>query len=267
MIELTPLDVRKKQGDFARTFRGYDPQEVETFLEVVADRLEDLVRENLRLHERTERLEEQLSALEGRENAVHEALVTAQELRDEMSRQARREAELLRREAEVEVQKFLDEAERKLRARKERLEELERLRIRFLRSFRTLLERNLDAVDVEESRSPLEEIPLEIEFSVGEAKEEIRERVRSEGDEGVAGIEEAEAGVFGGLEDEGEISGEEERGEEGEEEVVVDVESLAPDGMSGAGPGEDEVGGRVERRGEGDEALWLPALEEEEEGR
>ena len=29
MIELTPLDVRKKRGDFGKTLRGYDPEEVD----------------------------------------------------------------------------------------------------------------------------------------------------------------------------------------------------------------------------------------------
>ena len=47
MIDLTPLDVRNKRGDFKRAMRGYEPHEVDLFLEMVADRLEALVRENL----------------------------------------------------------------------------------------------------------------------------------------------------------------------------------------------------------------------------
>ena len=30
MIDLTPLDVRKKHEDFKRILRGFDPQEVQT---------------------------------------------------------------------------------------------------------------------------------------------------------------------------------------------------------------------------------------------
>ncbi len=47
MIDLTPLDVRKKRGDFGKGLRGYDPQEVDAFLELVAERMEVLVKENL----------------------------------------------------------------------------------------------------------------------------------------------------------------------------------------------------------------------------
>ena len=49
MIDLTPLDVRNKRGDFKKLMRGYDPQEVDVFLEIVAERLEMLTRENIAL--------------------------------------------------------------------------------------------------------------------------------------------------------------------------------------------------------------------------
>jgi cell division initiation protein len=175
MIDLTPLDVRKKRGDFRRILRGYDPEEVDTFMDLVAERFEELVRENLSLREDTERLARQLEALEGREKAVQDALVTAQKLREEVGDQSRREAEVLREqasrmaevlkaEAETEIQRRLSEAESLVRERKRALEELERSRLKFLKSFRSLLEREMDAVDVEEARRPLEEIPLELEF-------------------------------------------------------------------------------------------------------
>ena len=81
MIDLTPLDVRNKRGDFKKLMRGYDPQEVDVFLEIAAERLEELVRENIVLRERSESLERQVGAQTGREQAIQEALVTAQELR------------------------------------------------------------------------------------------------------------------------------------------------------------------------------------------
>ena len=175
MIDLTPLDVRKKRGDFRRLLRGYDPEEVDTFLELVAERLEDLVKENLGLSERLERAEGQLEALQGREKAVQEALVTAQKLREDVAEQGRREADILRREVEGEIQRHrreaedeierrLGEAEGLIQERQRALEDLERNRVKFLKAFRSLLERELDAVEVEESRRPLEEAPLELEL-------------------------------------------------------------------------------------------------------
>ena len=159
MIDLTPLDVRNKRGDFKKLMRGYDPQEVDVFLEIAAERLEELVRENIVLRERSESLERQVSAQSGREQAVQEALVTAQELRADIQSQAQREADHLvheseneaRRltaEAEANVRDLLRDGERRLESSRDALEDMERRRSRFLKAFRQLLERELDVVDV-----------------------------------------------------------------------------------------------------------------------
>ncbi len=178
MIDLTPLDVRNKRGDFKRILRGYDPQEVDIFLELAADRLEDLVREVMHLRERTEALQEQVSSQTGREHAVQEALVSAQELRKEISGQAQREADLVlkevqvearrqRAEAEAEIRRMLRDAERRLEQAQGGLEEMERRRLRFLKAYRQLLEREMDVVLVEAERKPLEDKPIELDLVGG----------------------------------------------------------------------------------------------------
>lgn len=173
MIDLTPLDVRNKRGEFKRLMRGYDPQEVDVFLEFVAERLETLVRENLQLRERSQGLQDQVDHQTSREQAVHDALVTAQELRTEIRTQTQREAEQLIREAEAEARRILTEAdaeartvtrqgERNVEVLKDATAELDRRRARFLKEFRSLLERELEVVGVEENRAPLEERAIEL---------------------------------------------------------------------------------------------------------
>jgi len=175
MIDLTPLDVRKKRGDFRRLLRGYDTEEVDTFMDLVAERMEELVRENLALSDKANRIESQLSALEGREKAIQDALVSAQKLREEVRDQTQRDAEVLKEqslravnlqkaEAEGEIARRLGAADELIRERQRALEDLERSRLKFLKAFRGLLERELDAVEVEEARRPLEDVPLELEF-------------------------------------------------------------------------------------------------------
>ena len=90
MIDLTPLDVRKKKGDFAKSMRGYEPGPVDHFLDLVAERMEELVRENLGLKERYAQASETLAGYRDRERALNEALVTAQQMREEMRAQAAR---------------------------------------------------------------------------------------------------------------------------------------------------------------------------------
>jgi DivIVA domain-containing protein len=185
MIDLTPLDVRKKREDFRKILRGYDPEEVDTFLGLVSERFEELVKENMTLRERSERLQEQVRSQLERERAVQEALVTAQELRDEIRGQAQREAEeirgggerqaeLVRREAEADAGRIVEEARRQLEQRTDALEDLERRRVRFLRSFRALLEREMDVVEIEEGRTPLQDIELDMVFQGGATGREPR---------------------------------------------------------------------------------------------
>jgi DivIVA domain-containing protein len=175
MIDLTPLDVRNKRGDFKKLMRGYDPQEVDVFLELVAERLEALVRENIQFRDRTQTLQQQVTSQLGREQAVQDALVTAQELRADIKAQSQREAEYILKEAETEARRVIAEAEAQVRGKLRAVErqidgaqdvlvELERRRERFLKDFRALLDRELDVVGVEEGRTPLEERTIDLDL-------------------------------------------------------------------------------------------------------
>jgi cell division initiation protein len=170
MIDLTPLEVRKKKGDFKRAMRGYDPVLVDDFLDLVADRLEELVRENLTLADRVARQEAMVTDYRDRERALTEALVSAQEMREEVRRQSVREAELAKQSAEqhaATLRSTVEEESRQLRAaaqqevaqlratvqhEREREEDaLRTLRARqqeLLTSYRALLERELAELSV-----------------------------------------------------------------------------------------------------------------------
>ncbi len=150
MIDLTPLDVRKKKGDFRRTVRGYDPELVDDFLDMVAERLEELVKQNVALTERAEHLQEQVASYRNREKALNEALVTAQQLRSEAQAQADKEVQLMRREAQSEAERIVEEGQRSYRELAREIETLHSRKLQFLRAFRTMLERYLSELQVEE---------------------------------------------------------------------------------------------------------------------
>lgn len=114
MIDLTPLEVRKKKGDFRRAMRGYEPALVDDFLDIVADRLEQVVRDNLSLGERVARADQQVAEYRDRERALTEALVTAQEMREEMRQQTAREIDLARRTAEQEAAQLRSSAQQEV---------------------------------------------------------------------------------------------------------------------------------------------------------
>jgi cell division initiation protein len=175
MIDLTPLEIRNKRGEFKKVVRGYEPRDVDAFLEIAAERLEMLVRENLQLRERNQVLQDQVEIQVGREQAVQEALVTAQALRADIQSQSQRQAETVLREADGEARRIVAAAESDVRTRMHDVErqleqandsirELERRRARFLVEFRSLLQREMDVVDVEAGRAPFEARTIELDL-------------------------------------------------------------------------------------------------------
>jgi len=152
MIDLTPLDIRKKKGDFRRAMRGYEPALVDAFLDLAAERLEELVRENMALRERTQQLTESLAGFREREAAMNEALVSAQQLREELRVQAARDSEQALREARTEAERMIADARREVAAISEAGRRVAGQRARYLRSFRVFVEQQLAELELEEER-------------------------------------------------------------------------------------------------------------------
>jgi cell division initiation protein len=101
------MDIRQQQFT-VRMFRGFDVQEVDTFLEDVAQDYEALIKENALLKEQLQVLEDRTRGLEDREKVLQQTLVSTQQFTEEMKEGARREAALILREAELEGEKLLD---------------------------------------------------------------------------------------------------------------------------------------------------------------
>ena len=140
-FNLTPHDIRKQE--FRKTLRGYDTLGVDDFRVRVADALERAIRERQILEERVNALTEQLRVFREREKAMNEALVAAQQLRQETRAAAEREGQVILREAEAEAKRLLDEAKNAESAVKTRMAETERQFQQYMGGFRALLERQL----------------------------------------------------------------------------------------------------------------------------
>jgi len=151
-MDLTPLDIRKKKDDLRRTVRGYDSAQVDTFLDLVADRLDVVVQEEVRLKEQVAQLRERLKDFEERERALNEALIAAQELREEARLQSEKQVDLRLQEAGQQAEQIVGEARRAAEDSEYKLAELHARRASFLRGMRSLLERFLEDVDYEEAR-------------------------------------------------------------------------------------------------------------------
>ncbi len=108
-MRITPMDIRQQQFT-VRMFRGFDVQEVDTFLEDLAGDYEAMLKENTLLKEHLQAAEERTRGLEQRERMLQETLVTTQRMVEEMKDNARREAQLVIKEAEMQGEKTIEAA-------------------------------------------------------------------------------------------------------------------------------------------------------------
>ena len=144
-MKITPLDIQ--QMVFKANFRGYDKEEVNRFLEQVAQTVELLNRDNAVQREKISMLEQQLAELKRTEATLSSTLLSAQSLAEDVKRNAQREADLLIKEAELKASELIRQAgveltdtQRDLSAlRKQRMIMVERLRSS-LRMFERMLE-------------------------------------------------------------------------------------------------------------------------------
>jgi DivIVA domain-containing protein len=156
MIDLTPLEVRQKKGDFRRSVRGYDAELVNDFLDLVADRMEELVKENMGLRDSVESLKGELEQYRQKQRALSDALMTAQKLREDARSHAEKESELLVREARAEAELARQDAARALLREEDALRQVRARRAQLVQSFRRLLERELTELEVVEETLELE---------------------------------------------------------------------------------------------------------------
>ena len=138
-MRITPVDIRQQQFS-TRLFRGYDVQEVDAFLEDVAEDYEQLMKENALLKEQLAALEERMRGVEERERNLQEVLVTTQRVTEEMKEAARREAQLTVREAELQGEKLLEAARAEEAKIKNEVLALQRTRRQLFEELRATLE-------------------------------------------------------------------------------------------------------------------------------
>ena len=124
---ITPLVV--KQKEFTTRFRGFDVQEVDYFLEDVAKELDNLNHTIQNLHEENHRLNLENKGYRKRENSMKNAMIKSQKVLDQMKENAKKSSQLIIANAEVEAEKMLNRAHKRLAQLHSDIIELKRQRI------------------------------------------------------------------------------------------------------------------------------------------
>jgi cell division initiation protein len=167
-VKVTPLDIRRKE--FKRSMRGYSDEEVDVFLDDVADEFERLFQENIELSDRLQRLEEQIAGHVQMKDALEKTLISAQLQSDEMKANARKESELILQEAELKARGIVNESYSETQRVQQALIQLKHLEEDFRFKFRSLLEGHLKLLNEAPIAAPATESRVLTAEAAGEAE-------------------------------------------------------------------------------------------------
>ncbi len=107
-MNLTPLDIQKQT--FSKGFKGYNADEVRAYLHLIAEEIERLVRDVDRLSRENAMIREDLQEHSHREQILKDTLLSAQKVSEEVRATARKEAELIVKDAELLSERLVGQA-------------------------------------------------------------------------------------------------------------------------------------------------------------
>ena len=135
-MKLTPTDVQRQA--FGKRFRGFDPDEVRAFLAAVAEEMAAIQRERDTTEQQLRHLELIVNEHRQRETILKNTLLTAQKVAEDIRDGARKEADTVVKQAELQGDRLLELAQN-------RAHEVER-GILELRGHRTALRTDIRAI-------------------------------------------------------------------------------------------------------------------------
>lgn len=147
-MRITPLDISRQE--FRRTMRGYDMDEVDSFLDEVSNEYEEIIKENSLLHDRIKGMEEKVNEYREMEKAMENALVSVEKVSEEIKLNAQKEAELITKEAELKAKEIRQEGEEVSKKLREDIIDLKSQKQILLSKLRTTINAHLKMIEFED---------------------------------------------------------------------------------------------------------------------
>ncbi len=154
-MKLTPLDIRKQE--FRKTLRGFDPIEVQTFLEMVGEEYEQVLEKNKQLNNRLIELETKLKDYQESEKNMRETLLNVQEVKKQSEESSRKQADLIIKESELKALEIIEMARKQARQMRDEVNILRTQKESFINRLRQILISQIELLSVLEIDDALPE--------------------------------------------------------------------------------------------------------------
>ena len=137
-MQLSALEI--KQQAFAKTFRGYDTAEVQSFLNVVSNEWEHLSNKCKDQEREIQRLSEKLQHYHKVEEALHETLQTAKESAEQRILSSKQDAQNRIAKADLEAEKIVRDAQQERQFIRQNIQRLLERRHEIIRGIESYLD-------------------------------------------------------------------------------------------------------------------------------
>ena len=132
---------------FDTVFRGYNKQQVQTFLDEIIKNYEQLLRKSQQTQEDNIKLNEQLKYYQNIEDRMNRAIYTAESAGDQIKKNARREAEMLVTEARHNASRIINDALLKAEKAQNHADQLRRNTNTLKKRLRQIIQNQLDVIE------------------------------------------------------------------------------------------------------------------------
>ena len=147
-MKISPMEIQRQT--FATTWRGFDRDEVRTYLAFVAEEVATLQRERDSFGQEVQSLKAIVEDYRHREMILKNTLLTAQRVSDEIRENARRHAEGIVKEAEIQADRLIELAQNRARTVERDLVDLRVQRQTVRVEMRAFLERMETLLEIQE---------------------------------------------------------------------------------------------------------------------
>lgn len=144
-MDLSPNDIRS--FEFANQMRGYSKEGVDDFLDQVADAMENLKQENLKLSMELDSIKSQLSGLRQFEDTIKSAAIDARRNADMTVDNAKKEADLILSKARAETQELFGNRTKKLADLEQQIQDMGLAKKSYLSKLQNLIKSHMTMVD------------------------------------------------------------------------------------------------------------------------
>jgi cell division initiation protein len=142
------MDIQRQSFD--RSFRGFDRDEVRTFLTTLSEEVATLQREKDELERQLRQLEQIVNEHREREAILKNTLLTAQKASEDIRESARREGETIVKQAEIQGDRLLELAQGRAHEVERGIMELRAHRMALRTDVRALITRLTSILDLQE---------------------------------------------------------------------------------------------------------------------